>query len=212
VQPPRQKRLPSGSYESWRLHRSRFKQSAHWKKAFAFSQTPFRKISKCKHTENSTRRNISSKRRSESESHYEGKLYRQQERINTKNKSENKDKNYDQSKTQNLKNVKVKALTMIKAKQMARVNKVKAIEKTPTGPRIKRKKQLNQKIGPEPTSTLPSCFTAMFNISIFIYILTIFIFENFISISNLIVSDPSDHPFQTFTVGKLSDCKTFCLS
>ena len=104
------------------------------------------------------------------------------------------------------------ALTKLKGKVTTKVNEGKAIEKTLTGPRIKGKKQLSQKIGSEPTSTLPSHFTAMFNISIFIYILTIFIFKNFISISNLIVSDPSDHPFQTFTVGELSDCKTFCLS
>ncbi len=93
-----------------------------------------------------------------------------------------------------------------------KVNKVKATENTLTGPRIKRKKQLNQKIGSEPTSTLLSRFTALFNSFIFIYILIIFIFKNVISISNLIVSDPSDHPFQTFHVGELSDCKTFCLS
>jgi hypothetical protein len=52
----------------------------------------------------------------------------------------------------------------------------------------------------------------MFNISIFIYIFNIFIFKNFISISNSIVADLSDHQFQTFIVGELSDCKTFCLS
>jgi hypothetical protein len=89
---------------------------------------------------------------------------------------------------------------------------VKAIEKTLTGPRIKRKKQLHQKIGSQPTSTLPSHFTAMFNISIFIYMLIILIFKNFISISNFITSDPVDHHFQTFTVGDLSDCKMFCVS
>ena len=107
-----------------------------------------------------------------------------------------------------MKRRKVKALMTIKAKSTAKVNEVKAIEKTLTGPRIKGKKQLNQKIGSEPTSTLPSHFTAMINISIFIYISTIFSFKNFI----LIVSDVSDHPFQTFTVGELSDCKMFCLS
>jgi len=106
----------------------------------------------------------------------------------------------------------VEALTKLKDKITTKVNEVKAIEKTLTGPRIKRKKQFNLKIGSEPTSTLPSRFTAMFNISIFIYIFTIFIFKNFISISNSIVSDLSDHQFQTFTVGELSDCKTLCLS
>ncbi len=107
---------------------------------------------------------------------------------------------------------KEKALTKIKAKVTAKVNEVKAIEKTLTGPRIERKKQLNQKMGSEPTSTLLSRFTAMFNISIFIYIFTIFIFKNFISISNSIVSDLADHQFQTFMVGELSDCRMFCLS
>jgi hypothetical protein len=111
-------------------------------------------------------------------------------------------------KNKSVKAIKVRkeeALTKIKTKVTAKVNEVKAIEKTLTGPRIKGKKQLNQKIGSEPTSTLPSRFTAMFNISIFS-------FKNFISISNLIVSDPLDHPLQTFTVGELSDCKTFYLS
>jgi len=104
---------------------------------------------------------------------------------------------------------KEEALTKLKDEVTTKVNEVKAIE---TGPRIKRKKQLNQRIGSEPTSTLPSHFTDMFNISIFIYILTIFSFKNFISISNLITSDPVDHYFQTFTVGDLSDCKMLYLS
>ncbi len=205
VQPPRQKRLPSGSYKSWRLHRSRSKPSVLWEKHSTFLHTQFQKISKHKKTKPPSTGNISSKRRSESESHYQGKFYRQQKRLNTKSESEN-----DQHKTQNFKNVKVKAmkkrkvkaLMMIKAKSTAKVNEVKAIEKTLTGFRIES----------ETTVTLPSRFTAMFNISILIYILTIFIFKNLISISNLIVSDLSDHPFQTFTVGELSDCKTFCLS
>jgi hypothetical protein len=168
----------------------------------------------------STGGNLSSKRRSESESHYEGKFYRQQKRLNTKSESENEDKNYDQHKMQNFKNVKVKAmkmrkvkaLTTIKAKSTATVNEVKAIERTLTGFRIEGEKQVDPRIESETTVTLPSRFTAMFNISIFIYILTIFIFKNFISNSNLIISDPSDHPFQTFTVEELSECKTFCLS
>ncbi len=100
---------------------------------------------------------------------------------------------------------KEEALTKLKDEITTKVNEVKAIE---TGPRIKRKKQLNQRIGSEPTSTLPSHFTDMFNISI----LTIFSFKNFISISNLITSDPVDHYFQTFTVGELSDCKMLYLS
>ncbi len=48
------------------------------------------------------------------------------------------------TKNGNMKAIKVRkeeALTKIKAKVTAKVNKVKAIEKTLTGPRIKRKKQ-----------------------------------------------------------------------
>ena len=97
----------------------------------------------------------------------------------------------------------------------AKVNEVKAIEKTLTGFRIEIEKQLNKKIGSEPTITLPPHFTTMFNIPVFIYIsiiFTIFIFKNFISISNSVVSDPSDHHFQRFTIGDLSDCKLRHLS
>jgi hypothetical protein len=211
VQPPRRKRLPSGFYESWRRHRFRSKQSAHWDKRSTFLHTQLRKISKHRKKKPSNKGNLSSKRRSGSESHYEGKFYRQQKRLNTKSESEN-----DQHKTQNFKNVevkamkrrKVKALTTIKAKSTAKVNEGKAIEKTLTGFRIEGEKLVDPKIESETTVTLPSRFTAMCNIPIFIYISTIFIFKNFISI----VSDLSDHPFQTFTVGELSDCKMFCLS
>jgi hypothetical protein len=107
------------------------------------------------------------------------------------------------------------ALTKIRAKMTTKVNKVKAIEKTLTGFRIEIEKQLNEKIGSEPTITLPPHFTTMFNIPIFIYIsiiFTIFIFKNFISITNSVVSDPLDHHFQTFTIGDLSNCKMLCLS
>ncbi len=107
------------------------------------------------------------------------------------------------------------ALTRGTAQVTAKVNEVRAIEKTPTGSGIEREKQLNGKIGLEPTITLPSRFTTMFNISIFIYvsiIFTIFIFKNFISIFNSVVADPLDHHFQTFTVGDFSDCKMLCLS
>jgi hypothetical protein len=96
------------------------------------------------------------------------------------------------------------ALTQIKAKGTPKVNEVKATESTLI--------QLNQRVGSEPTNTLPSPFKAMFNVSLCTYILFIFIFKNFISISNLIESGPSDHPFQTVTVGKLSGRKMFCLS
>jgi hypothetical protein len=107
------------------------------------------------------------------------------------------------------------ALTKRRAKLTAKVNEVKAIEKTLTGSGIEREKQLNEKIRLEPAITLPSRFTIMFNIYIFIsisIIFTIFIFKNFISISNSVVADPLDHHFQTFTVRDLSDCKMLCLS
>ncbi len=129
--------------------------------------------------------------------------------------SKNKIKNNENKDVKAVKVRSKEALTRIRAKLTAKVNEGKAIEKTLTGSGIEREKQLNKKIGLEPTITLPSRFTAMFNISIFIYvsiIFTIFIFKNFILISNSIVSDPLDHHFQTFTVGELSDCKTLCLS
>jgi hypothetical protein len=97
-------------------------------------------MSKHKNTKISTRWNLFSKRRSESESHHEGKFYRQQRRLNTKSESANKDKNYDPHKTQNFKIMKVKALTTIKAKSTAKVNEVKALGKTLIGFRIEGKK------------------------------------------------------------------------
>jgi hypothetical protein len=165
--------------------------------------------------------NLSSKRRSES--------YNHSKRLNSKSESESRYENHCQYKKQNfesenknknkknkdVKDVKARskeALTKIKAKLTAKVNEVKAIEKTLTGSRIEREKQLNKKIRSEPTITLPSRFTAMFNTSILFYVFTIFIFKNFISISNSIISDLSDHQFQTFTVREFSDCKTLYLS
>jgi hypothetical protein len=170
--------------------------------------------------------NLFSKRRSESES------YNRRKRLNSKSESESRNENHchyekpnfeSENKIKNNENKDVKAvkvrseeaLTKKRTKITAKVNEVTAIEKTLTGSRIEREKQLNERIGSESTITLPSRFTAMFNISIFIYvslIFTIFIFKNFISISNSTVSDPLDHHFQTFTVGELSDCKTLCLS
>jgi hypothetical protein len=117
-----------------------------------------------------------------------------------------------------VKDIKVKsgeAFTKTKTKMKAKVNEVKAIERTLTGFRIEIGKQLDQKIGSEPTITLPPHFTTMFNISVCIYIsiiFTIFISKNFISIFNSVVSDPLDHHSQTVTVGDFSDCKMLCLS
>jgi hypothetical protein len=117
-----------------------------------------------------------------------------------------------------MKDVKVrkeKAITKIRAEMTAKVNEVNAMGKTLTGSRIEIEKQLNKRMGSEPTITLPPHFTAIFKIPVFIYIpmiITIFIFKNFISISNSVVSDPLDHHFQIFTMGDLSDCNLFCLS
>jgi hypothetical protein len=117
-----------------------------------------------------------------------------------------------------VKDVKVRneeALIKIRAERTAKVNEVKAMEKTPTRIGIEIEKQLNKKTGSEPTVTLPPHVATMFHIPIFIYIsiiFTFFIFKNFISISNSVVSDPLDHHFQTFTNGDLSDCKMLRLS
>jgi hypothetical protein len=159
-----------------------------------------------------------SKRRSESESHYETKFHNQQERLNSKSESENKDKNYCQHKTQNFKskNVKVKAikmrkvkaLTTIKAKSTAKVNKVKAIEKTLTGFRIEGEKLVDQRIGSETTKTLLPRFTTMSNILSHISIVII----NFMSIVKSVRSDLLNHHVQPLAIENLSDCKMLCLS
>jgi hypothetical protein len=112
-----------------------------------------------------------------------------------------------------VKDIKVKneeALTKIRTKMTAKVDEVKAIERTRTRFRIDLEKQLNIKTGSELASTLPPHFTTMFNSPVFVYIsiiFTIFNFKNF----NAVASDFLDHHFQTFTVGNFSDCKMFCL-
>jgi hypothetical protein len=206
VQQPRKKQLQNGSYETWRLHHSQSKQSTHWKKRSTSSLAQLRESNNLKNTKTFPEGNLSSKRRSGNEI----KLHDQQERLNSK--SESKNKNYYQHRTQNLGSqskttrevTKEDVFTQIKAKVTTKVNEVKATESTLT--------QLNQKIGQESKSTLPSRFKAMFNASICIYILIIFICKKFSSTPNLIESDPSDQPSQIFTAGKLSGCKTFCLS
>jgi len=165
---------------------------------------PLRESNKLKITNTFPKENLSSKRRSGNEI----KLHDQQERLNSKSES----KNYYQHRLQILGSqskttrevTKEDVFTQIKAKVTTKVNKVKATESTLT--------QLNQKIGQESKSTLPSRFKAMFNASICICILIIFICKNFSSTPNLIESDPSDQPSQLFTAGKLSGCKTSYLS
>ncbi len=105
--------------------------------------------------------------------------------------------------------------TKTKAKMTAKVNEVKAIERTMTGFRKEIEKQLDTRIRSESMITLPPYFATTFYIPVLVYthiIFTIFIFKNFISIFNPVVSDPVDHHFQPFTIGDLSDCKLLCLS
>jgi hypothetical protein len=102
-----------------------------------------------------------------------------------------------------------------KVKMTAKVNEVKAIERTMTGFRREIEKQLDTKIRSDSTITLPPHFATTFNIPVLIYIhiiFTIFIFEIFISIFNPLISDPSDHHFQPCTIRDLSDCKWLGLS
>jgi hypothetical protein len=104
--------------------------------------------------------NHSSKRRSESKSYSHRKRLNSKSELNLKSESESRNESYCQYERQNFKsenkiknnkneNVKavkvrsVEALTKIKAKLTAKVNEVKAIEKTLTGSRIEREKQLN---------------------------------------------------------------------
>ena len=174
-QRPRRKQLPSGSYETWRVHHSQSKQSTHWEKRSTSSQEQLRESNKLRNTKTFTEGNLSSKRRSENKI----KPHDQQEGLNSK--SESKNKNYYQHRTQNLGSegkttrevTKEDVFTQIKAKVTKKVNEVKATESMLT--------QLNQRIGQESKSTLPSRFKAMFNASICIYILIIFICKNFSS-------------------------------
>jgi hypothetical protein len=127
-----------------------------------------------------------SKRRSESKS------YRQHKRLNSNSESESQNKNdqyhkqklKSENRTENrdVKDVKVRNKeepTKTKAKITAKVNEVKAIERTMTGFRREIEKQLDIRIRSESTTTLPPHFATTFNISVLIYshlILTIFIF------------------------------------
>ncbi len=152
-----------------------------------------------------------SKRRSESKSYSQYKTLNSKSEIKGEIESENR----------NVKDVKVKnkeklttLVTNTKAKMTAKVDEVKAMEKTLTGFRMEIEKQLDKKIGSESPATLPPHSATTFNFSVLICItFTIFYFlYNFISIFNSVVSDPVDHHFQTFTSGDLSNCKMPCLS
>ncbi len=99
-------------------------------------------------------------------------------------------------------------LKTAKAKVIAKEDEVKAREKTLEEFRVEKEKQVDKKIEAESSVTLPPHFAAMFNISILTFTIFIFTFNIFISILNPFVSD---HHFQTFTIGDLSDCKVPCL-
>jgi hypothetical protein len=95
-----------------------------------------------------------------------------------------------------------------KAKVTAKADEVKAIEKTLEEFRVEKEKQVDKKIETETSVSLPPHFATTSNISILTFTIFILTFNIFISIFNPFVSD---HHFQTFTIGNLSDCKAPCL-
>jgi hypothetical protein len=145
-----------------------------------------------------------SKRRSE------GKIYSQYERLNSK--SETKSDSED-VKVKN-ENKLVTLSTNTKTEVTAKADKVKTLAKTLTGFRMEIEKQLDKRIGSDSPVTLPLHFATPFNISVCRITFPIFIltFNIFISIFESFVSDPSDHHFQTFAIGDLSNCKLLYLS
>ncbi len=96
-------------------------------------------------------------------------------------------------------------LKTAKAEVTAKVDEVEALEKTLKEFRVGKEKQVDKKIEAESSVTLPPHFATTFNISILTFTIFIFTFNIF----NPFVSD---HHFQTFTIGTLSDCKVPCLS
>jgi hypothetical protein len=100
-------------------------------------------------------------------------------------------------------------LKTAKAKVTAKADEVKALEKTLKEFRVEKENQVDKKIEAESSVTLPPHFATTFNISILTFTIFIFTFNIFIPIFNPFVSD---HHFQTFTIGDLSDCKVPCLS
>jgi len=100
-------------------------------------------------------------------------------------------------------------LKTAKAKVTAKADEVKGLEKTLKEFRVGKEKRVDKKIEAESSVTLPPHFATTFKISILTFAILIFTFNIFISIFNPFVSD---HHFQTFTIGDLSDCKAPCLS
>jgi hypothetical protein len=135
-------------------------------------------------------------KRSESES------YNQYKRIESKNnmKSENKD-----MKVKNKRKLRT-LFKIAKARGTAKGDEVKALGKTLKDFRVRKEKQVDKKKEAELSVTLPPHFATTFNFTIWTFTILIFIF---ISEFNSFVSD---HPFQTFNIGDLSDCKAPCLS
>ena len=99
-------------------------------------------------------------------------------------------------------------LKTVEAKIIARDDEVKAIEKTLEEFRVEKEKQVDKKIETETSISLPPHFATTSNIPILTFTIFILTFNIFISIFNPFVSD---HHFQTFTIGNLSDCKVPCL-
>jgi hypothetical protein len=154
----------------------------------------------------SSTRKLFPKRRSESESYdQQSENYNPYKRIKSKDdiKSENKDiKVKNEEKLETLcKNA--------EAKVTAKADEVKAIEKTLKKFRVGKEKQVDKIIEAQASVTLPPHFATTFNIALLTFTIYILTFNIFISIFNPFVSD---HHFQTFTVGVLSDCKVPCLS
>ncbi len=96
-----------------------------------------------------------------------------------------------------------------KAKMTAKADEVKAIENTLEEFRVEKEKQVDKRIKTKASVTLPPHFATTSNIFILTFTIFTFTFNIFISIFNPFVSD---HHFQTFTIGDLSDCKVPCLS
>jgi hypothetical protein len=149
---------------------------------------------------------LSPKRRSESEGYNQhSESYNRYKRIKSKNdiKSENED--IEVKKEGKLKTL----LKTAKAKMTAKADEVKAIEKTLKEFRVEKEKQVDKTIEAEASVTLPPHFATTFNISMLTSTIFIVTFNIVISIFNPFVSD---HHFQTFTIGDLSDCKVPCFS
>jgi len=110
---------------------------------------------------------------------------------------------------------KEKLETMIKidgVKIIAKDDEVKAIGKTDEEFRVKKEKQIDKRIETKALITLPHPLAITSYISILTITSVVCTLNIFISIFNALVAKFSDHHFQTFIVGNLSDCKLQHLS